>query len=116
MEISVLCPIGTDLASRKSAALLRGSINELLEFKVVVRVDLSNVQSISESYADELFGILVLEHGLDVFADSVLIDCNDTGVLKYIVKAIKERLTADQTQVLRELVVAKSVGDARARA
>lgn len=108
MEISVLCPVGTDLASRRSAALLRASINDLLDANVAVRIDLSNVQSISESYADELFGVLVLEHGLDVFSDNVSINCNERGVLKYIVKAIKERLTYDQTSTLRDLVIAKS--------
>lgn len=108
MEISVICPVGTDLASRRSAALLRASVNELLDNNVVVKIDLSNVQSISESYADELFGILVLEHGLGFFANNVSIECNEHGVLKYVVKAIKERLTYDQTSILRGLVIAKS--------
>lgn len=114
MEISVICPIGTDLASRRSAALLRASINQLIDQNIAVKLDLSNVQSISESYADELFGILVLEHGLDIFERNVSVSCSEYGVLKYIAKAIKERLTNDQTLILRDLIVAKSIGD-RAR-
>jgi len=108
METIVVCPIGTDLASRQSAALLRHDIDSVLLAGDKVVVDLSCVESISESYADELFGVLALSGGLAVFSANVLIRGASSDVLRRVAGAIKERLGQSELErTLQTLVAAK---------
>lgn len=105
----IISPLGTDLASRRSAALLRASLEDVLASGCAPTVDLSHVKTISESYADELFGILALEHGLA----SVSINGAESAVLREIAVAIRRRVgDADLSNSLRTLVVAKRSGTA----
>lgn len=109
MEETVLSPFGTDLASRRSAAILRAEIEVSLQLNSRVVVDLSNVQTISESYADELFGILARDFGLEGFSRQVSIRGASADVLRRVAGAVKERLDSDNlSDRLHALVVAKN--------
>jgi hypothetical protein len=84
----------TDLASRTLAAQERREIMAHLEDQPRFTIDLQNVQSISESFADELFGVLVLEKGSSfVMARLRFINATES-VLRSIAIAIKRRSTA----------------------
>lgn len=80
-----------DLASRKSALAVRESLkSSWSQFDVLV-VDCKNVHSLSESYADELFGVLVLENGYDKFVSHLKIQSASPQVLLSIASVIKRR-------------------------
>lgn len=99
----------TDLASRRAAAELRSEISEAVRAGSTVYIDLSKVQSLSESYADELFGILAVELGLERLFANVKPKAANTQVTKSIVFAIKRRI--DETSLasqLSSLVAAKA--------
>lgn len=97
MNTITISPVGTDLASRRSASLLRLNIQDILDNGCIATLDFSNVKSISESYADELFGILTLEYGLEVIS----IENADKSILLEIVKAIRRRI--DDAKLSKEL-------------
>ena len=61
----------TNHASRSSAAELRSSVEQTAVSQGTALVDLSAVISVSEAYADELFGVLVARHGLNWLVDHV---------------------------------------------
>ncbi len=82
----------TDLASRQAGARARGFIEERCLAGERVIVYLGAVLSVSESFADELFGVLVARHGLEWFAEHVgLRDASPTS-LRAIIEAIRSRL------------------------
>jgi len=93
MNTSALVLPSGDLASRGLAIPYRLKIEEILstESDVVIKVDLSEVESISESYADELFGMLVKEYGLDVILDRMKIINADDYMLNSIASVIQRR-------------------------
>jgi hypothetical protein len=69
----------TDLASRSAARQLRHTILQTLGERPSIQLDLSAVQSISDSYADELFGVLCAQLGFDSFFTKVkIIGSNDS--------------------------------------
>ncbi|MCX7113034.1 MAG: STAS-like domain-containing protein [Proteobacteria bacterium] len=110
MKTKVFSPEGTDLASRRTAAHLRTQVTTVLKSGEKVAFDLSNVVSISESYADELFGVLALEYGIKEFVASVTIRGASPVVLRRIAEAIKERLEHQKLQeTLQTLVTAQHV-------
>jgi hypothetical protein len=105
MKTILISPLGTDLASRRSAALLRLNIQDILNSGDLPTVDLSHVKNISESYADEFFGILAFEHGLE----SISVLGAENSVLKEIAKAIRRRVTdEDVTKELSQLKLLKN--------
>ena len=115
MKTKVFSPEGTDLASRRTAAHLRNQASTILSSGNKVTFDLSNVVSISESYADELFGVLALEYGIKEFVASVSIRGASPFVLRRIAEAIKERLEYQQLQeTLKTIVTAKHVQQSQA--
>lgn len=70
-------------------------------------IDLRQVESLSESYADELFGLLAVGLGIDHFVQRISVCHANTHVLRVIARALKERLeregglqTRDQIQAL----------------
>ena len=82
----------SDLASRSSAVRERYNLVSAVQQGQQVVVDLSEVLSISESYADELFGVLAAHYGLEWITWNVaLIDVADT-VLEVIATVIDRRL------------------------
>lgn len=111
MKRIAFAPEFTDLASRRLAAELRTGVLSALRQGHAVTIDLGSVESISESYADELFGVLVLGLGLDEFVKRVTILHANGHVLRVIAQALKDRLvernaTAAKAQI-HALVVAK---------
>lgn len=117
MKTTVLSPVGTDLASRRSAAALRAEIELLLHAHQRVAIDLSGVQTTSESYADELFGILARDFGLEGFSHQISIRGASADVLRRVAGAIKERLDVGSNDLnarLQALVAAKNSATKRA--
>ena len=88
-------PIGRDLASRASAKSLRFKAEQAVSNGKIAVIDLTHVASISESYADELFAVLVEDHGLEWFSSNIQVLHHATdsiGVLRSIATAIRRRL------------------------
>ncbi len=82
---------GTDLTSRRSASEKRKQIDQEINNGNLVSVDLSEVIMMSEAYADELFGIIAINLGVDEFATKIrLLNVSDT-VLKSIAIVIRRR-------------------------
>jgi len=111
-----LCPTGVDLASRQSAARLRQDVESELGRGGNVVVDLGDVESISESYADELFGVLAAKYGLPSFSATVTIVGASSQVLYSVARAIKERLSSGNQSELRgdlQLLVAAKYAQER---
>ncbi len=78
----------SDLASRTSARELRRTIRQKLTSDPCIRIDLSAVKSISDSYADELFGVLSAEIGLEPFLSKVKI----IGCSKHLTRVIASNI------------------------
>ena len=89
------CPDGSDLASRQSARILRVKVEQAIEMGKVAIIDLTNVISISESYADELLAVLVQQHGLEWFSEKVKLlhqSSNSDHILRSVAISIQHRL------------------------
>jgi anti-anti-sigma regulatory factor len=83
---------GTDLSSRRTAAAIRQKILTDINEGFSVVIDLTEVKSISESYADEAFGVIVANHGLNWFIKNIHIESQRDPVIKSIASAINRRL------------------------
>lgn len=81
----------TDLASRQLGANERVRLESLLSKQEAVAIDLKNVESISESFADELFGVMVRDRGLDFVTARVRILNAAEEVLRSIAIAMHRR-------------------------
>lgn len=84
----------TDLASRSSARIVRADIESHLIAAEHISINLSNVESISDSYADELFGIIALELGLDDFQKRITLRYGETHLYESIARNILNRLSS----------------------
>ena len=82
----------TDLASRNIAREFRTDIENVLRQGQNVVIDLDNVLSVSDSFGDELFGILALELGLEAFGEKVTITNAKTSILRSIAETIQIRI------------------------
>lgn len=80
-----------DLASRRLAIVERHKIEAYLIESKVVYLDLSDVESISESYADEIFGVLVVKHGINSVLNSIKLENASPAILKSVAKVIQRR-------------------------
>lgn len=80
--------LGSDLSSRSSAGLLRREI-ERVDLPVVL--DFSFVRSLSDSFADEFFAVLVEEKGYDWFAANVKVLGLESDVRETILRAVHLR-------------------------
>jgi len=120
LNLEHLCPSGKDLASRASAKILRSQAEQVIREGRLAVIDLGDVVSISESYADELFAVLVEDHGLEWFSRNIKILHDTTksdSVLRSIATAIRRRLE-DQNKVdikasVNDLIAAKKLASAR---
>lgn len=91
MSITITFPT-TSLASRSKAAETRACVMTALKAnqdKVVL--DFSSVDSVSASYADELFGVLSQIFGVDELTQRVQISQASQDTIVVIAKAIYER-------------------------
>jgi STAS-like domain of unknown function (DUF4325) len=86
----------SDLASRQAAAELRAKIESHIQNGEHVAISFEKVFSISESYADELFGVLVLRYGLDWLADNIGLEHINSASFKAIASAIHQRLSLSE--------------------
>jgi STAS-like domain of unknown function (DUF4325) len=82
----------TDLASRQAAADLRAEIEIHAHNGERTLIDLEAVLSISESYADELFGVLAVRYGLEWLFDKVKLRHANPHTSRSIANAIHQRL------------------------
>jgi hypothetical protein len=71
--ISVCDQYGSDVSSRSRAHMLRLEIERLVMSEDMVVLDFSNVASISDSFSDELVGVLVEQRGTQWFKNHVRI-------------------------------------------
>ncbi|MRT00677.1 DUF4325 domain-containing protein [Ralstonia pickettii] len=112
MRTVAFAPEYTDLASRYIAAELRRGVTAALSDGKQVTVDLSNVLSMSESYADEVFGVLVVTLGIQRFVQMITIKNANEHILRVIAKALKDRLEQASAGSLKDtlhtLVAAKN--------
>jgi hypothetical protein len=106
MNCIALAPEHTDLSSRRLASGLRGDVLARLSQGGSVAIDLQRVESISESYADELFGMLAVGLGIDSFIKRVVILHANKHVLRVIAQALKERLEQETGNVARTQIQA----------
>jgi len=86
----------TDLASRNIARDFRTDIENTLEEGEKVIIDLKNVLSISDSFGDELFGILALEYGLESFRNKIKISNASSGIVRSIAETINIRINTSK--------------------
>lgn len=62
----------TDLSSRRLGRIEHNRITSLIDDSCcILTIDLSNVNSMSESFSDECFGIIVLEYGYTYFISKI---------------------------------------------
>jgi hypothetical protein len=83
---------GTDLASRQTAAAVRYNVASAVSSGNKVVVDLSDIESVSYSYADELFGVIAATQGFDWLVENVKIVNAKEHVLRIIAEVISRRL------------------------
>lgn len=82
----------SDLASRKLAIVERTKIeNYIVNKNVLVKLDMDKVASISESYSDEFFGVLVKRYGASTVLSSINIINAKEHVLLSIAQVISRR-------------------------
>jgi hypothetical protein len=101
------CPDGSDLASRVSARKLRFKAEQTIATGKIAVIDLTNVISISESYADELFAVLVAQHGLEWFSNNIKLLHqlpHSKHVLLTISTAIRRRLENQESFAIKASV------------
>lgn len=106
MNCIALAPEHTDLSSRRLATGLRTDVLARLRKDGSVAIDLQRVESISESYADELFGMLAVGLGIDSFVQRVAILHANKHVLRVIAHALKERLEKENGNAARAQIQA----------
>lgn len=100
----LFCPDGSDLASRVSARNLRSKAEQAIATGKIAVIDLTNVISISESYADELFAVLAAQHGLEWFSNNIKLLYqipHSEHVLLTISTAIRRRLENQESFVIK---------------
>lgn len=81
------------LASRALAIPHRNNIEQAFHSIEImkIQIDLSEVESISESYADEIFGVLVAEFGYEDVLNKIQINNAKEYVLENIAIVIDRR-------------------------
>jgi hypothetical protein len=79
-RIDAEAEFGAYLSSRVTAVRLRKQIECSVDEEDLVLVDMTNVESMSEGFADEAFAILVVTRGADWFRQSIQL----TGVKPFI--------------------------------
>lgn len=82
-------------AAFSSRALGRRYRRQVEDSKVPVRFDFDGVWVVSGSFADEVFGVLVRDHGLDWLSEHVAFANVDPEVRDTILQVIDRRLPAD---------------------
>jgi hypothetical protein len=82
---------GAYLSSRTTAARLRTQIESLADAGQVAFIDMTNVESMSESFADEAFAVLVAARGAEWFKRGVRLESMRPSIRDNILNAVLER-------------------------
>lgn len=89
-----LSDYGTDLSSRTIGSTVRNLIlSALHNSSDAVLVSCQDIRTLSESFADEVFGILVAEKGKPWFKEHVSIIGLNENTRSAILRAVAERLS-----------------------
>jgi hypothetical protein len=91
--VVLLNEYGTDLSSRATGTSVREAIFALAKTQSRVVVDCSEIRTLSESFADEVFGILVAEQGKPWFKDHISVVGLSEDTRNAILRAVAERLS-----------------------
>lgn len=83
------------LASRDSAIIKRNEVMHEVEKGYHVIIDFTNVESLSNSYADELFGILFKKFGIEWLRKNLTVKFKNEFLRKTILDAIEYRKSKD---------------------
>lgn len=95
---------GSDLAARTSARYQRIQVEQAIASNKTIVIDLANVLSVSESYADELFAVLVKKYGLEWFSSNIKLQHASKPVLLSIATAIRRRLESQDANSIKASV------------
>lgn len=79
---------GTDLSARTRARALRGDVVKLAP----VTLNFAGVECVSDSFLDELFGVLVAERGLEWFRANIVLEGLSTAIRHDLLAAVRARL------------------------
>ena len=91
MSNKIVKIVGPDLSTRRAAVPVRLQVEALNAGGSRVVLDFESVEDVTESYADELVGVLVLKHGLAKLHDRAVITNASERVLLTVARAIKHR-------------------------
>lgn len=95
-----LSELGKHLSSRSRARQLREQVvAEIRGDESVTIVDLTGVLSISHSFADEFFAVLVAQNGAEWFKNSIRFDNALPGVRLAVLEAVAARIDGDQVEL-----------------
>ncbi len=95
MTIKISSDYGTDISSRKSAAQLRKHTVSEVDLHGSIVLDFADVRTVSSSFADEAFAILVLERGEAWFKNSVKVINLSKPVKLSIIASVRDRLSPE---------------------
>ena len=88
-----LASYGTDLSSRANGVVVRDALLAALAHgSLRVTVDCTGIRTLSESFADEVFGLLVAEYGKPWFKEHVAVLGLTDSTRVSILRAVAERL------------------------
>jgi hypothetical protein len=82
----------SDLASRGTGAQIRRALLEQISANGRTEVDLAGVENLSESIADEVFGVLAAAHGWDWLKANVRLVNGQAFVVETVARAVKRRI------------------------
>ena len=84
--VSAMCPILPFMGTRVFARELRSQLEMRLAESAEVEVSFDGV-SISQAFADELVGVMLLQHGPDILKRLVFKGCSDSvkGLIEFVV-------------------------------
>lgn len=88
----LLCQFGEFLATRTLGDDARRLIEQSVHQDGVARIDFSGVDGITISFADEVFGKLALQWGLDLLRGRIRVRNANEGIARTIQFAISTRL------------------------
>lgn len=90
----LLAKYGTDLSSRSTGSQVRDSVLAGLALDTdTISIDCAGLRTLSESFADELFGILVAVHGKEWFRLHIRVVGMSDSARSTILRAIDARLS-----------------------
>lgn len=96
--VIALADLGVDLSSRAAGASVREVLlTRLRQGSKCLSVDCTGVRTLCESFADEVFGVLVAEHGKAWFRQHVAVTGLTDSTRASILRAVDERLRRSST-------------------